>query len=302
MITFSRFTNYFATVVEYGSVRKAAEALHVSESAIDRQILLAEQEIGAPLFERIPGDLRLTSAGELFGNMVGRWQRDYRQALTKIDPIDEAKHEHIEVAIIDALAEGFVAEAIANLSTDHPDLSVRVQVFDNEEVARKLIAGDVDLGLLLTPESAQELAILASVGAPLGVAFEPGHPLHSDADMRVSRTLDHNPILPAPPLMISERVTSLFQRDQVDARHLMTCNNTQMIRSLVRQGMGVAVLSWLDVACDVASGDIDFRQLSDTQMEPLQLHLCTAAHRELSEGAQVVARYFEVGMAGIRLV
>ncbi|MGF6574219.1 transcriptional regulator, LysR family [Paraburkholderia fungorum] len=301
MITFSRFTNYFSAIVEHGSIRKAAEALHVSASAIDRQVLQAEKEIGAPLFERVPGGLRLTAAGEVFVNLVRGWQRDYRRALTQIDELQGLKRGHIEVAIIDALTEGFVAEVIAKLAVDHPGLTVGVQVLDNDEVARKIVAGDVDFGLLLASESTKDLQIRASANAPLGVAFQPGHSLRDNADVRVSHTLDHKPILPAPPLVISERVTSLFDRHDVDAQRFMACNNTQMMRSLVRQGVGVAVLCWLDVAVDVAAGQMEFRPLKDTHLKPLQLHLCVAARRQLSHGAREVIRYFETGMAGIGL-
>ncbi|MCT7341163.1 LysR family transcriptional regulator [Pseudomonas aeruginosa] len=44
VLTFSRFTRYFMEVARLGSLRRAAEVLHVSASAIDRQILLAEQK------------------------------------------------------------------------------------------------------------------------------------------------------------------------------------------------------------------------------------------------------------------
>src|ERR1700744_4523794 len=123
MITFSRFTHYFSAIVDYGSIRTAAQALPVSASAIDRQVLQAEKEIGAPLFERVPGGLRLTAGGEVFVNLVRGWQRDYRRALTQIDELQGLKRGHIEVAIIDALTEGFVAEVIAKLAADHPGLT-----------------------------------------------------------------------------------------------------------------------------------------------------------------------------------
>jgi DNA-binding transcriptional LysR family regulator len=299
MITISRFTNYFATVAAYGSVLKAAEALHVSASTIDQQILLAEKEIGARMFEQAAGDLRLTAAGEVLVKLVDRWQCDYRQALTQIDEDQAVERGHIDVAIIDALTDGFVTEVIAKLAHDHPGLTVHVQVLDNEEVVRKIVAGDVDFGLLLTPESTNELEIRASVNTPLGIAFEPGHPLHSNAEMCISDTLDYKPILPAPPLMISKRVTSLYHRHQLGARRFVTCNNAKMMRSLARRGMGVAVLTWLDVASDVGSGELDFRQLQDDHLKPLQLHLCAAAHRQPSQSARLVIRYFEAGMADI---
>ncbi|HIH6559642.1 TPA: helix-turn-helix domain-containing protein, partial [Klebsiella michiganensis] len=54
MSPFSRFALYFAEVARSGSLRRAAEKLHISASAINRQILQAEEAFGTPLFERLP--------------------------------------------------------------------------------------------------------------------------------------------------------------------------------------------------------------------------------------------------------
>lgn len=65
MSPFSRFAHYFIAVARCGSLRRAAEQLHISASAINRQILQAEEAFGTPLFERLPEGLRMTTAGEL---------------------------------------------------------------------------------------------------------------------------------------------------------------------------------------------------------------------------------------------
>ncbi|ORU02224.1 LysR family transcriptional regulator, partial [Klebsiella pneumoniae] len=54
MSPFSRFAHYFIAVARCGSLRRAAEQLHISASAINRQILQAEEAFGTPLFERLP--------------------------------------------------------------------------------------------------------------------------------------------------------------------------------------------------------------------------------------------------------
>ena len=76
MPAFSRFLRYFMTVGRLGSIRRAADELNVSASAIARQILNVEAEIGAPLFERLPSGLRLTAAGEIMMAAGGRWQKN----------------------------------------------------------------------------------------------------------------------------------------------------------------------------------------------------------------------------------
>ncbi len=54
---------YFREVARAGSIRKAAGVLNVAASALNRQILNLEAQLGSPLFDRLPGGMRLTVAG-----------------------------------------------------------------------------------------------------------------------------------------------------------------------------------------------------------------------------------------------
>ena len=61
----SRLLRYLDEAARLGSIRKAASRLNVASSAINRQILALEEELGVPIFERMPRRLRLTSTGEI---------------------------------------------------------------------------------------------------------------------------------------------------------------------------------------------------------------------------------------------
>ena len=56
---------YFKQAVKDGSIRKAADRLQVASSAVNRQLLQLESELGVDLFERLPRGIRPTAAGEL---------------------------------------------------------------------------------------------------------------------------------------------------------------------------------------------------------------------------------------------
>ena len=61
----SRLLNYIDEVARTGSIRKAANHLNVAASAISRQILALETQLGTPIFQRLPKKLVLTAAGEV---------------------------------------------------------------------------------------------------------------------------------------------------------------------------------------------------------------------------------------------
>ena len=122
MSPFSRFAHYFIAVARCGSLRRAAEQLHISASAINRQILQAEEAFGTPLFERLPEGLRMTTAGELLYDNLLRWQKEFRQTRQKFDELQGMKRGSVSVGMVQALAEGgFAAAARAPDSNDSMD-------------------------------------------------------------------------------------------------------------------------------------------------------------------------------------
>jgi DNA-binding transcriptional LysR family regulator len=72
----SQAARYFEKVAELQSVRQAATILCINPSAISRQILALEEELGLPLFERRPRGLKLTAAGQMLLAQVHRWGED----------------------------------------------------------------------------------------------------------------------------------------------------------------------------------------------------------------------------------
>ncbi|WP_175650766.1 LysR family transcriptional regulator [Pseudomonas sp. Marseille-P9899] len=296
MLTLSRFTRYFIEVSRCGSIRKAAEVLHVSASAIDRQILNAEQELGVPLFERLPSGLRLTAAGELMLASARQSEKSFRRALEHMDELQGLRRGHTDIAMIDALSEGFVVEAVAELVERFPRLTFGLRTAHNQEVIDQVLSAEVDLGLLLDPPPTSELQSKATVEIPLGIAMPVGHPLADKADLQLAETLGFRLLLPAEPLIVHRHALTLYQRQRVNVHQLTSCNDMRTMRSLIRQGVGVGLLSWLDVAQDLRAGQLAFVPLKRGQAKPMLLSLSVAAQRQLSKAAQLTLESLQVQM------
>ncbi len=287
MLTFSRFTRYFIEVARCGSIRKASEVLHVSASAIDRQILKAEEELGAQLFERLPGRLRLTAAGELLLVDVRQWEKAYARTLERFDDLKGLRRGHVEIAMIDALSEGLVPEAVAGLIQQYPGVTFNLSTADNQGVVDRVAASDVDFGLLLDPVSSAALEVRAFADIPLGIAMPPGHPLADRPALQLNETLEYGLLLPSAPLIVSEHAKVLYQRQHIDVKRHTHCNDVRTLRALVRNGVGVALMSWLDAAPDVAAGRLAFVPFRQHLTKPMTLALCVAPQRQLSRSAQM---------------
>ncbi|TBU91965.1 LysR family transcriptional regulator [Phytopseudomonas dryadis] len=287
MPTLSRFTRYFIEVAQRGSIRKAAETLHVSASAIDRQILKAEDDLGVKLFERLPGGLRLTAAGELMLVTARQSEKAFQRTLEQLDELQGLRRGHVDIAMIDALSEGFVAAAVAELVGQYPRLTFGLRTANNQDVLSQVLAAEVDFGLLLDPPPSGDLQVRSVTDIPLGIAMPVGHPLSGRSAVQLGDALSHRLLLPAEPLIVHQHAKVLYQRQHVDIQRLTSCNDVRTMRSLIRQGVGVGLLSWLDVASELEAGTLAFVPLKPGHAEPLRLSLCVASHRQLSRAAQL---------------
>ena len=268
MPTFSRFTRYFAEVSRLGSIRKASETLHISASAIDRQILRAEEEFGVALFERLPNGLRLTAAGEVLLASVQGWEKGLRRTKDHMDELLGLRRGNVDIAMIDALTEGFVPDALAEL---HPIRGLDLQVIAFAEI-------------------------------PLGVAMPNNHPLAAKNVVSLRDTLQYGLILPAAPLIVHQHVEVLLQKQGIDCARLIRTNDSRMLRSLVKKGVGVGLLSWLDAHADIQNGELRFARIENKELKPMVLSLCVASHRQLSKAAQAALEVLRVKVDGLEAI
>ena len=287
MSPFSRFALYFSAVARSGSLRRAAEKLHISPSAINRQILQAEETFGTPLFERLPEGLRMTTAGELLYDNLLRWQKEFQLTRQKFDELQGLKRGTVSVGMVQALAEGSFAGALADIIADWDWLELELQVADSYTVSQKVRQADLDFGLILDPEGQAGLSVLAFAELEMGVVMRPEHPQARSTALSLGALSQERHIVPGAPLIVHDRVEMLYRHYDFYPANSIRCNDIRLIKSLVLKGSGVTVLSLLDVLDEVKGGQLVFVPLRNKLLRPLTLALCTAPSRQLSRPAQM---------------
>lgn len=119
-----RQLRYFVAAADYGSFRKAATALTIQESSISRRIRDLEDELGASLFIRHAGGVRLTFAGQKFLTSARHALRQIDIGVTKVVAVGRAEQGHLKVGIFSSLASGFLYDLLRAFDTRHPNVQV----------------------------------------------------------------------------------------------------------------------------------------------------------------------------------
>jgi DNA-binding transcriptional LysR family regulator len=167
----------FVTIAQLGGFTRAADRLHRSQPAISRRIELIEQELGAPLLERVRGRVALTAAGRAFlpfAEAVLSAVEDGRQAVRAT--IDD-KSGAVSLALVGTLADSNIVDVLRQFARRSEKVELDLRTATSQEVSDLVRRGEVTLGLRYHPDERAEL-ISRIVGVePMRVICSPDHAL-----------------------------------------------------------------------------------------------------------------------------
>ena len=293
MPVFARVVSYFEEVARRGSIRRAAEHLHVTASAVDRQILLLEERIGTPLFERQPRGVKLTAAGELVLNAIRQLGRDFDATISMVDSLRGLRRGHVTVIGLQFLGEAVLPDLIRETRLRHPGISISAFTGSTEDVLQAVIGGQADFGICYAPQGQLPIRTLRSLTLRMGVVVGPSHPLASAKSLRLSDCLEHSLILPRQGMELRARIERIQAHSAIELRPMIETNAIGMMKVILRHGADVGFLTDADVAVDVRSKQLVWIPLADRDMTPSTLALIVPKRGAPSLAASAVLERVE---------
>ena len=262
----------FDEVARRGSVRKAAETLHLTAAAVNQQVLNLEATVGVPLFDRLPRGMQLTTAGELMIAAVRRSQRDFDNALSQVEDLRKVRRGHVNVGVPYATAEHLLPQVIESVQKSHPDITFSVRSGNGEALQRWVANGETDVAFCLRRKPPPGVEEVRAYAQPLGVVTAPGHPLTAAPRLlRLRDCLDHPLIMLSPEMELRSLLERVDPRLTRLGRPLVETSSVPMVRRLVAGSQAVSFLVPDNVAEDVEAGRLVWVGLED---QGAALHSC----------------------------
>ncbi|MFW5654291.1 MAG: LysR family transcriptional regulator [Roseicyclus sp.] len=148
-----------------GSIRKAAELLAISPSALNRSVQRFEEELGLPVFDRLPGGVRLTTAGELLCQVIDRHLSEVDAFQSQLRDIRTGLRGVLRIGVGTDLGAGLVPGLIEDFAARHPRVSIDLVSSDSLDTLRQR---QVDLAVVSAPVTDDSVEVLFSYPVPLG--------------------------------------------------------------------------------------------------------------------------------------
>ena len=163
-----RTMQYYLAVVREGTISAAAEALHVAQPSLSRQMKELEQELGAALFERGNRKITLTEEGIVLRKRAEEMVRLMQMIEEEISQIKNNITGSVRIGAGESQAFHYLSRTAAELAQDFPDMKFHITSGDTQDLMDELAGGLIDFAVIFTDV---DPALYQSIELPVSDVF-----------------------------------------------------------------------------------------------------------------------------------
>ena len=292
---------YIDAVVRAGSIRKAAEALSITSTALNRRILAMEQELGVPIFERLARGVRLSTAGEILIQHVRSQISDMERVKSQIADLSGVRRGHIAIACSQAVLPVFLPEQIALYRREHPAVTFRVYRRDREAAEQALMDHTADLALVFEPVRLSEFETLLAVQQSIHALMCRGHPLAKQETVRLRDCLRYPIAMPTHLYGVRSVLDAATLRSSLKLQPAIESDSFEFLRHYTRMDNTISFQIPIGISSGRKPGDDVSRPIDHRDVPPGVLYLGQLRGRSLpiavsrfaAQISSALARMFE---------
>lgn len=246
----------FHAVAHCSSVSGGAAQLHISQSAVSKQLSEFERTLGVTLFDRLPRGVRLTEAGRLLLGHANRLFAIEAEAARALGDLQQLVRGRIAIGASRTIGGYLLPEMLAAFRRRYPDVELSLQVENTKAIESKLIGGEIDIGFAEGIVSSDYLDYKVFAQDELVLIAAPNHAAVARAPLSIA-ALAEQPLLMHEIGSGTRAVTEMaLSAKGLHVRPAMTLASTEAIKRTVATGVGLAFLSALTIRTEQAAGQL----------------------------------------------
>lgn len=264
-----RVLRAFLATVDHGSITAAARALNVAASAVAAALDQVEAEFGASLLVRTRAKgIAVTAEGREIAARFRGLLEDYADVMDHGRALAQSLSGTLRIGYYAPVAPAFLPGVLRPILTDNPGLKLVMQAHDNESAQEALLNGQLDVILFAGQDIRSGLESRPLLDLPPYVLMPDNHVLSAGPIVTLKDVSNH-PLVQLDRPLARPYVERLFRQKGLAPDVVARVDSTEMVRSLVGAGVGLAVLSMRPLTVISYGGDV----LRAVPLEPGLPHL-----------------------------
>ncbi|MEM9434899.1 MAG: LysR family transcriptional regulator [Pseudomonadota bacterium] len=230
----------FHAVADAGSLTHAGDTLHLSQSAVSRQIRALEESLNSILFHRHARGLILTEQGELLFDATKSITKRLDAASARIRDSEEEVFGELRVTTTIGFGSLWLAPRLSALYADYPDLNIDLML---EERVLDLPMREADVAIRMKEPSQADLVRKRLMSVSMRLYASEAYIAQHGAPQQMADLRDHRLICQnINSTQVSAGAMLVRQLLSYDLPNLLTVNNYFGVLQSVEHGLGIGVL------------------------------------------------------------
>lgn len=233
------------TIYREGTVTKAAESLHLTQSALSHQLKELEREMGVEVFHRQGKRLQLSEQGDRFLQSAKKILAEIKSLEEDVNNFKNGQVGKLNMSMQSYTAYHWLPGIIKDFKTRWPDITVHIVADATRRPLEYLLRGELDMGIVRTQMMNTNIQYEKIFEDNLIVLMAADHPLAQQDVVEIEDFNDEELILATydPSYQETPLFEALLQARQVKPKHLHRIYYSDATIEMVNAGLGIAVMS-----------------------------------------------------------
>ena len=246
----------FFYTAKYRSYTKAADVLCITQPAVTRQIQEFQSTYDLTLFNKIGKKVILTDAGEALYILAERIFELETQVEETVRDFQQQKSGRISIATAETFGAYYLPEIIVNFNYKLPDIFVSVATYNDHYVVENISKLTYDLGFLSKETFHPKITVKELFDEKILLVVAPSHPFAKKKIIEPKELDGIHIVMPETGSGTEEVVDEFRKKYNIQFEIICEFSNSDSIKTLVQQGMGITFISNKVVERELKRGDL----------------------------------------------
>lgn len=234
---------YFKLLAKLQNVSLSAKQLNVSQSALSRAIKQLEEEVGAPLFNRVGRSLKLNKYGQSFLVTVNTITQEMDIFKSEVTQSIDMLNGDITIGFLHSVGPTYLSDFLKTFNSQYPNIRVKLLQDHAKGLISKLENGDIDVAITMVAPASNSVCFIPLLQEQLFITLNSTHPLANEQSLNIADLVNEQFILLKENFVLREQVDQIFYEHNINNVEInFESDETLTIASFVSAGLGISIL------------------------------------------------------------
>jgi len=270
--------HYFYEIAQLGSMKKASQAVFVTQPSLSKSMKILEEVVGHELFIRLPRGVKMTEAGEVLYQYCHELFSSLKSVEKRLESLEDPMAGSLRVGTYDSIGIYFWPAFLKKFLAKFPNLSIEMTTGRSRQMQDLLNKGELDLILVINPdESAQSI---------IQVLREDRFKFYRSTKKKLLfENLEEAPFIVMPDSFApGESVRDKLNPFKIDERKIYSMSSLESVKELTLNGLGLGFLPEGVAGAAVEKGQLEAVDLGHKSKSGLFPHKVSLSYHKARDG------------------